>query len=195
MVASMARSATFWVSLLVFEVVFGAAIFTVTRHYYMADEDRVGDRQARAREALPVWPDRVTQAESAVPGSVSATTSFDPPVALSRQADEFFNGKQYARAADLYAQLLALVPSNVDTYNNLGLTLHYLGRSAEALQKLNEGIAVDATHQRIWLTLGFVNAQIGDIEEARLALATAVLIDADSDVGESAATMLEELPR
>jgi len=89
---------------------------------------------------------------------------------------------------------LVLEPNDVDTYNNLGLTLHYLGRSTEALDKLNEGVAVDPTYQRIWLTLGFVNRQLGNTGQARTALTTAVKMDADSEIGQSATKMLEELP-
>ena len=82
----------------------------------------------------------------------------------------------------------------MDTYNNLGITLHYLGKSSEAILRLYEGVAIDPTHQRIWLTLGFVNSQIGDTVQARAALNTAAKINADNENGESAIKMLEELP-
>jgi Flp pilus assembly protein TadD len=82
----------------------------------------------------------------------------------------------------------------VDTYNNLGITLHYLGRSAEALRWLNEGIAKDPTYQRIWLTLGFVNSELGDTGQARIALTKAVQMGADNEIGQSAVRMLENLP-
>jgi Flp pilus assembly protein TadD len=72
--------------------------------------------------------------------------------------------------------------------------LQYLGRSTEALRALDEGIALDPTYQRIWLTLGFVNGQIGNIEEARKALTTAVQMGANSDVGQAAAELLENFP-
>jgi Flp pilus assembly protein TadD len=82
----------------------------------------------------------------------------------------------------------------VNTYNNLGITLYYLGRSTEALRILNEGVAVDSTYQRIWLTLGFVNSQVGNAEQARQALTTAVQLGADSEVGRTAQEMLGNLP-
>jgi Flp pilus assembly protein TadD len=72
--------------------------------------------------------------------------------------------------------------------------LHYLGRSTEALDILHKGVAVDSNYQRIWLTLGFVNKQLGNSEQARKALTTAVQLDPDTDVGKSAAKMLEGLP-
>ena len=78
-------------------------------------------------------------------------------------------------------------------YNNLGITLHYLGRSAEALQILNQGVTVDPNYQRIWLTLGFVSAQTGLAAEAQSALKTAVELGPDTEVGRSAADMLKGL--
>ena len=94
----------------------------------------------------------------------------------------------------MYEQLLVIRPNDVETYNNLGLTLHYLGRSTEALRRLNDGVAVDAEHQRIWLTLGFVNSQLGNSEQARTALTTAAQIGSDDSIRQSAMKMLEDLP-
>ena len=113
---------------------------------------------------------------------------------MSRKADEFFANKQYARAAELYERLLVFSPNNAEIHNNLGLTLHYLGRSNEALRRLNAGVAADPTHQRIWLTLGFVNSQLGNTEQARSALTTATQVGTNESIRESAIKMLEDLP-
>ncbi len=94
----------------------------------------------------------------------------------------------------MYERLLAFSPNNVDIQNELGLTLHYLGRSAEALRRLNDGVAANPTHQRIWLTLGFVNRQLGNTEQARAALTTATQIGTDESIRQSAMKMLENLP-
>ena len=93
----------------------------------------------------------------------------------------------------MYERLLAFNPNNAETYNNLGLTLHYLGRSTDALRRLNEGVAVDAENQRIWLTLGYVNSQLGNTEQARAALTTAVQIGSDELIRQAAMKMLEDL--
>jgi Flp pilus assembly protein TadD len=69
-----------------------------------------------------------------------------------------------------------------------------MGRSAEAVDRLNEGVAVDPGYQRIWLTLGYVNSQVGNIEQARTALTNALNMDANNDIGQSATKMLENLP-
>ena len=94
----------------------------------------------------------------------------------------------------MYERLLAFGPNNADVLNNLGLTLHYLGRSSEALGRLNEGVALDPGNQRIWLTLGFVNSQLGNVDEARAALSTATQVGTDESIRESARKMLDGLP-
>jgi len=187
----MMRSARFWVPMALFQIVFGAAVFLITRQYYIGDSDNLRVNSTVTSEPSFIWPeDRTLQFES----STSSQSTIQDPVEISRQADVFFTNQQYDRAAELYEQLLAFAPNNVDTYNNLGITLHYLGRSTEALRRLNEGVAADPTHQRIWLTLGFVNGQLGDTEQARAALTSAAQIDADNEIGRSAQEMLENLP-
>jgi tetratricopeptide (TPR) repeat protein len=112
---------------------------------------------------------------------------------MSLLANEHFANKQYAEAADLYGQLSALDPGNVSIQNNLGLTLHYIGKSEEALAVLMKGSALDPNNQRIWLTLGYVNKELGNLDAAKLSLETAERIDSDNDVGRSASKMLSEL--
>ena len=143
----MIRGPRFWILMAMFQIVFGLAIFTVTRQYYIQDSDT-------ATHQAPI-----------------ESSTFTPPVIedpneVARQANEFFANKQYDSAADSYERLLALDPNDVNTYNNLGITLHYLGRSTEALSRLEEGVSVDPTYPRIWLTLGFVNSQLGNIGQA-----------------------------
>jgi predicted Zn-dependent protease len=178
----------------VFQVAFGLTVFAITRQYYIRDTDEVIANPTAVRQTVPEWPENSAQSDleqliSAFPGQpIIGDTG-----AITRQADEYFSEQQYDRAADLYEQLLAAGLSDVKIYNNLGITLHYLGRSAEALHVLNEGVAVDPAYQRIWLTLGFVNSQTGNTVQARSALTTAVQMGADSEVGQSATTMLNTL--
>jgi len=191
----MKGSARFWITMTVFQVLFGLVIFTITRQYYIHDSDNVRGEPTRVGGPSVVLPGPITETNPAQFGlSTSRQPIISDPDQISRQADESFANKQYDRAAELYEQLLALSPNNVNAYNNLGLTLHYLGRSAEALRALNEGVAVDPEYQRIWLTLGFVNSQLGDAKEARTALTTAAQMGADTDVGKSALKMLANLP-
>ncbi len=191
----MIRSARFWIMMTVFQVVFGMVIFTITRQYYIHNFDNVGAEPTMKGEPSNAWPDRITETNPAQFGLPRSSQPIIEGAALiSRQADEAFSNEQYNRALELYEQLLALSPNNVTAYNNLGITLYYLGRSAEALRKLNEGVAVDPTYQRIWLTLGFVSSQLGDTEQARTALTSAAQMGADNEVGQSALKMLGNLP-
>ena len=197
----MNRSARFWTLLVAFQIVFGFVIFGVTRQYYL----EVGLKQGQARggpvagqpHPMPAMPagdpqDDLARLISAIPGPAGAPVSGEPD-ALAREGDRLFGQGQYPRAAELYASALAAGDTDVNTYNSLGLTLHYLGRSGEALQVLNEGVGLDQGYQRIWLTLGFVHGQLGHVEQAREALERAWDMDPESDVGRSAADMLKQL--
>jgi Flp pilus assembly protein TadD len=185
----------FWISMAVFQVLFGLAVFAITRDYYIRDAEKVSAHPSTIDQPALAWPNNITETDVARPSSSALSEStFQDPVELSRQADEFFVNKQYDRAADSYEQLLAFNPNNVEIHNNLGLTLHYLGRSTEALRRLNDGVAVDPENQRIWLTLGFVNSQLGNTEPARTALMTATRIGTDESIRQSAKKMLEDLP-
>ena len=191
----MVLNAKFWISMTVFQVVFGLAIFAITREHYAPDADNVIIRPPSSNQSALAWPNLVTQTEIARLGSsVLNESTIRDPVEISRQADEYFAIKQYDKAADLYERLLALSPNDAEIYNNLGLTLHYLGRSTDALRRLNEGVAINAENQRIWLTLGFVNSQLGNTEQARTALTTAAQIGTNESIRQSAIKMLENLP-
>lgn len=191
----MTANAKFWILLALFELAFGLVVFALTRSYYI-DRPAVAVpavKPATNRPAL-VWPDSAVS-NASVPGSapVMVDPGFSDPAELSRQADVYFSNRQYDKAAEMYERLLVFDPNRVDTYNNLGLTLHYLGRSTEALAKLNDGITLEPDHQRIWLTLGFVNTQLGNVEQARVALSRAQTGN-DLTIRESATRMLNELP-
>jgi len=192
----MMRSNKFWISLVAFEVVFGLVIFGLTRQYYMQVPEIVSADPVMPPQSSSTWPDTITETDLArfnllVPGQ-SATND---PAEISRQANQFFASGQYDRAVILYERLLTFRPDDVDTYNNLGLTLHYIGRSAEALVKLNEGVIVDPTYQRIWLTLGFVSSQVGNTDQARTALTNAVQMGTNDEIRKTATEMLESLPQ
>jgi tetratricopeptide (TPR) repeat protein len=191
---TMNRNTKFWISLAIFQVAFGFTVFALTREHYI---EAAGPRVSAGplRPMAPVQPGSIPQSDLAQFATATAfQTNSNDPVEIGRQADQFFANKQYDSAARLYERLVKLVPDNVDTYNNLGITLQYLGRSDEALRWLNEGVTVDAGYQRIWLTLGYVNIQAGNTEEARTALTKALEMNADNDIGQSAANMLAQLP-
>lgn len=184
-----------WALVVVSNVAVALAVFVVTRDYYLS-------RQPAAVEAPSVtehraeddWSGRALQLAPALlnPGATDPDSMQDP-VRISDLANESFAAKDYRNAAGLYERLLDFDPQNVDVLNNLGLTLHYLGRSAEAIERLEQGRDIDPTNQRLWLTLGFVNSQLGNVADARAALTTAARMDQSSDVGRSAQRMLDEM--
>jgi tetratricopeptide (TPR) repeat protein len=194
----MNRTARFWIFMAAFQLLFALGVFALTRAYYL-------DRAPQ--------PSRISDAPfgAAAPHPMPSTTSGDPrgdleslissfpgrrqPARTRRncraRATRHFGQQQYDRAAQFYEQALRAGSQDANDYNSLGLTLHYLGRSEEALAVLNEGVAVDPDYQRIWLTLGFVNSQLGNLQAAREALGTAVRMGPDNEIGHSAAEMLD----
>jgi tetratricopeptide (TPR) repeat protein len=191
----MARDTRFWTLLLIFQVFFGLAVFAITREYYMPDPAPARAHAITTGQQAPAWSQGITAndiSRLSSPGLVEPTPS--DPTEMYRQAEEYFAARQYDRAAQLYEQLIAYTPDDAEIYNNLGLTLFYIGRADEALRRLGEGVAVDPEHQRIWLTLGFVNTQLGNTEEARTALTKATQVGDDASIRESAEKMLAELP-
>ena len=183
-----------WPQVLALLLVFGVIVFAVTRQMYVGDTQTVSP--TRSVTATPSAIPRSDQLD-VNPAMLESLLSLDPkkddPATLSLLANKYYANQQYAEAADLYGQLSALDPGNVDTLNNLGLTLHYINRSDEALAALTKGSSLNPANQRIWLTLGYVNKELGNLDEAKAALETAKQIDPDNDVGRSASDMLSEL--
>jgi tetratricopeptide (TPR) repeat protein len=195
----MERNGKFWAGMVIFQVAFGLAVFGATRAYYLDDTSTTAAGGGNPATGAAT----VRQRPAPQPGGISAndialssamTMTSEDPAAMARQADNLFREKQYGRAAELYARLLELDPDNVETRNNLGLTLHYLGRHDEALEQLREGAEANPDHQRIWLTLGFVSSQLGDVDEARRALTRATETGGNLTIKESAQQMLDALP-
>lgn len=189
----MVNTPKFWLLMAAFQLAFGLSVFGLTRQYYLSQTPEP-TIQETAKKQSTVTPPVVIKKPGAIGAGTFERNRVRDPAELSDSANEFFAAKQYERAASLYEELLQLAPDRVEVYNNLGLTLHYLGRSEEALGKLNEGVSLDSNNQRIWLTLGFVYGQTGRLEQARGALEKAVAIDAQSDIGQSASSMLQSLP-
>ena len=198
----MGGSKRFWIGLAVFQVAFGLTVFAATRAYYRTAWHGAGAEPLAASQPLVAWPGPIAGSTSAfttpegpvAPMSPASAPAGMDPAALSQQADAYFANQQYVDAADLYQRLLALAPDNVDVRNNLGLTLHYVGRSDDALRTLEQGVAIDPTHQRSWLTIGFINSQLGNTGAAREALSKAAEVGDDAEVRRAAREMLTALP-
>ena len=183
-----------WLQTLALLFVFGLIVFAVTRQMYVGDAQTVSatGSDTAAPSAMPQG-DQLEINTALLESLLSFDSKKKDPATMLLLADKYFANKQYAEAADLYGQLSALDPGNVGIQNNLGLTLHYINKSEEALAVLMKGSALEPNNQRIWLTLGYVNKELGNLDEAKLSLETAERIDPDNDVGKSASKMLTEL--
>ena len=191
----MKRDAKFWYSMVVFQLLFGLVVFAFTREYYRQEAGGVSSRSSMVQQRNSDWAGGIGASELAWLGSqTSNSVPTEDPVEISRRADEHFANRQYGQAAAMYERLLAFNPDDGEIHNNLGLTLHYLSRSTEALDRLEEGAAVDPQNQRIWLTLGYVNSALGNTGQAREALTNAIQTGSDESIRQSAKKMLEALP-
>jgi Flp pilus assembly protein TadD len=177
---------------LLLQIVTGVVVFAITRAYYLdtAGDDSVAMSRQQAETANLTTDQLIRSLEE----KITQQPTSENPAELNQQANEAFQRQDFERAAELYQRLVELSPEDASAYNNLGLTLHYLGRSDDALQILQMGSELQPNFQRIWLTLGFVNKGIGKNPEARQAFERAVALGADTDPGKSAQAMLHELP-
>lgn len=190
----MNRNATFWIFLSIFQIAFGWTVFAATRHYYTQDASPAVPNQAAPHSAGTAMPEAGpgNEMEQLINLFPTEPTAQDAESILVR-ADNQFAQAQYEQAAQGYSQLIEMGIRNADIYNNLGITLHYLGRSAEALEVLEDGINLEPQYQRIWLTSGFVNIQAGNIEQARAALTRARDLGPGNEVGQAAEQMLQQI--
>ena len=187
-----------WIILIAIFLFFGFVVFAVTRDYYLrhplapAPQAAAGGQQAATAGQARTWVSdaiRGVQTGTSIPEEVAG----DDPVLLAQLGDERFEQRRFDEAIRLYERALVLDPDDVDTYNDLGLALHYLGQSERAIEVLDLGAQKGPDFQRIWLTLGFVKAKAGDPIGAQRALNEAREIEPDNDVGREAARLLGQL--
>lgn len=113
--------------------------------------------------------------------------------ALSGIADSYFGLRRFNEAIDYYKQALDVNPDDVDSYNDLGLSYHYLGNSNAGLKYIDLGIKAKPFYQRIWLTKGFILAYgVGDLEKAREAWEKTEGLDPESQIGKAANDFLAQ---
>ena len=188
-----------WLLLLAFQLAYGAVVSLVTRAYHPCEQPAPVAQSRAPAPATAVRPDSPAAEslrrfgllpEPGTSGAPAASPAASTLEGLLDLGNSYFTAGQYQAAASTYSQALGLDPSSAEVRNNLGITLHYLGRSAEALVTLREGVAKDPAHQRSWLTIGFVSLQLGDTARAREALQKAVALGPDSAVGKEAQRLL-----
>ncbi|MCR4295303.1 MAG: tetratricopeptide repeat protein [Elusimicrobia bacterium] len=146
--------------------------------------------------ALLVWRSyrrdapRVTAYTAPPAATVSGAMQLETAETLQALAEAHLAARRFADAEGVYRKILALDPKNASVYNELGLVLHYQGRSDEALDALKTATTLDPKLQRAWLSYGFVLTTLGRKEQARLALQKTIALDPASAQGREAKTML-----
>ncbi|HBO83425.1 MAG: hypothetical protein A2073_06705 [Deltaproteobacteria bacterium GWC2_42_11] len=112
--------------------------------------------------------------------------------ALADIGDAYFGLQRFQDAIDVYKRVIATDPKDIDSCNDLGLSLHYTGKSEEALKYIDECIKGNPDYQRIYLTKGFILSVNGKKEEARDAWERAYNMNPVSEVGKAAQDFLAQ---
>ncbi|MES9993429.1 MAG: tetratricopeptide repeat protein [Candidatus Thiodiazotropha sp.] len=185
-----------WAVIVVAQITYGLLVFAITRSYYqqapvasvqsppavadVSPHPKVGAFDAKLQPTMQYQPS-------------AEELSSDDPALIARLADNYFAQKDYPQAIELYERALRIDPDDVESYNDLGLSLFYIGQTERAVEALQTGVAKQPDFQRIQLTLGFVQAQAGDKEAAVSAFRKAIELGADNRVGLEARRMLGEI--
>ena len=190
-------SALTWVVIVIVQITYGLMVYAVTRSYYeqrppLAVSSAPGEGAAVSPHPAPSpMGDSLSPNQGYTPTAEDLTG--DDPALIARLADSYFAQKNYEQAIELYERALEINPDDVESYNDLGLALFYTGQSALAVDILLAGVQKGPEFQRIRLTLGFVQARLGDKEAAAAAFNKAIELGPDNRVGREAKRMLGEL--
>ncbi|MBI2787361.1 MAG: tetratricopeptide repeat protein [Elusimicrobia bacterium] len=110
--------------------------------------------------------------------------------ALNAAAEGHLASRRYGEAIRVYRRMLELEPKNASILNELGLALHYDGKSDEAVETLRKATALDPKLQRAWLSQGFVLKSTGQDAKARVALEKTIALGPSTPQGVEARKML-----
>ncbi|MES9968945.1 MAG: tetratricopeptide repeat protein [Candidatus Thiodiazotropha sp.] len=189
-------SALAWAVIVVAQITYGLLVYAITRSYYQ-DNRAVTAQVPAAAPEVPAHPKMApfdASLQPAVKYQPSAEElATEDPALIARLADDYFMKKDYPQAIELYERALKINPDDVETYNDLGLSLFYIGQSQRAVEILQSGVSKQPDFQRIQLTLGFVQAQAGDKVAAATAFQKAIELGPENTVGREAKRMLSEL--
>ena len=176
------------IAFIALQTLFGASVFILTKAHY----SRPGAAPAVAAPAAATASAGAGAQRPAPPIPASQFAPNDPAL-LRNQAAQQFQSQDYAGAVASYERLVALEPGDADLLNNLGLVLHYVNRSEDAIDRLQQALALNDRHQRSWLTLGFVRKELGESQTARAAFERVLEIDDKSSMATEARRMLDSL--
>ena len=179
------------VGLVIMQVLFGASVFILTKAYYeqplATSASLSNERQRLARGSA------TANAAAAAPRIPATMFTSNDPTELQRVAGQQFQNQDFSGAAATYERLLALDANDPDMLNNYALVLHYLKRSDEAQQHLQQALSLSPRHQRSWLTIGFVHKGGNRIAQAKQAFEQVLAIDANNSMATEARRLLATL--
>jgi tetratricopeptide (TPR) repeat protein len=116
------------------------------------------------------------------------------PAVTEQLGHAFFEQKRFNEAVTWYKKTIELAGDDADIYNDIGLSMHYSGNSAEGLKYIDKGIEKNPYNQRIWLTKGFLMAYgMGDMNGAKAAFEKAAALDPTSQIGKAASDYLAQI--
>jgi tetratricopeptide (TPR) repeat protein len=170
-----------WIIIAVILIACVIAVFAILRSPYKI-------KTTAEKDSLrgPIADSEVTK----MPPLESEALTRENPEELAALGDRYFENSRFAQAIKFYEKVLQLNPKDVDTYNDMGLALHYTGQTERALAILRKGANGNPSFQRIWLSLGFVLASTGKDEEAKEVLSKALELDPSSEQGREAKRIL-----
>ncbi|MBW9264669.1 MAG: tetratricopeptide repeat protein [Candidatus Thiodiazotropha sp. (ex. Lucinisca nassula)] len=185
-----------WLVIIVAQVTYGLLVYAITRSYY--EDTSVTTSQLPAASPESATHPQVGSFDAVMQPAVkfqpsSEAPATDDPALIARLADDYFMRKEYPQAIELYERALRINPDDVESYNDLGLSLFYIGQSQRAVEVLQTGASKQPDFQRIQLTLGFVQAQTGNKEAAFAAFNRAIELGPENTVGQEARRMLNEI--
>ncbi len=85
----------------------------------------------------------------------------------TRQAQEYLKENKLDLAATEFRAIVALDPKNVDARGNLGVTLFFQGKYAEAIPQFRAALEMRSGLWKIEALLGIAEKRTGDLKEAR----------------------------
>ncbi len=85
---------------------------------------------------------------------------------LAQLGDAYFESKRFDAAIPIYRRLVAVNPKDADGYNDLALSLFYVGEGEEALTTIAKANAAAPSMERAWLTKGFILVALKRYPEA-----------------------------
>lgn len=129
-------------------------------------------------------------AAAPAPAPAPAAPQVETLETLEALAESQRGARRFDEAARTYRRMLELEPGNASVHNELGLALHYSGRSDEALAVLKKATALDPKLQRAWLSYGFVSKSAGKEAQARAALEKTIALGPSTPQGREALSML-----